>query len=297
MIGLRTIVETVHARSWLRRTDVTLKLVILLSAAVLVVIIDAPLTLAGLLCVVACLYAASGLSGAKLRLVLFITLLTVWGTMFSQALFYASVPRTVLVELIARDTPVLGRLTGGLCVYREGLFYGAVQSMRIVTMIGLGLLLCWTTDPGEFLAALVRLRVPYGVAFMTVTSLRFLPVVVSEAQVVMTARRMKGYTQRRSRWLHPVRSLTGVFKPVFANAIRRSRALALSVESRGFSPAGKRTARRTAPLGAGGLLVCLLFATGLVAVVVMKLLHWMFLEELYYSSGLWWLYDFVRTHL
>jgi len=297
MIGLRSIVEAVHARRWLRKIDVALKLVLLLAVAVLVVLIDAPLTLLGILCFVVALYAASGLSAAKLRMVVLIALLTVWGTMFSQALFYASVPRTVLLELIPADTPILGPLTGGLHVYREGLVYGAVQSMRIVTMIGLGLLVCWTTDPGEFLAALVRLHVPYGVAFMTVTALRFLPVVVSEAGVVMTARRMKGYHRQRGKWLHPLRRLTAVFKPIFANAIRRSRALALSVESRGFDPAGERTACRRSRLGVGGVLVSVLLAAGLLTVVGMKLLHWMFMEELFYSSRLWWLYEFVRVHL
>jgi len=296
MIGLRTLVETTHARTWIRDMDVRLKLTLLLSVAVLVVLIDTPTTLAGVLCVVALLYAASGIGASKLRMVVFISLLTVWGTMLSQALFYGSVPRTALVTLIAEDCPVLGRITGGLRIYREGLVYGAVQSMRIVTMIGLGLLVCWTTDAGSFLAALVRLRVPYGVAFMTVTALRFLPVVVSEAAVVVTARRMKGYRRRRVWWLRPW-GVTAIFKPVFANAIRRSRALALSVESRGFDASTARTTFRRSRLGFAGVLVCVALMTAPAAVAAMKALHWLFMEEVYYADGLRWVYEFVRTTL
>jgi len=202
-----------------------------------------------------------------------------------------------VLALVPRDFPVLGALTGGLYVYREGLLYGAVQSLRIVTMIALGLLVCWTTNPGEFLAALVGLHVPYGVAFMTVTALRFLPLVVSEVGVVMTARRMKGYHLRRGGWLRPWRRLGQLFKPIFANAIRRSRALALSVESRGFDPAGRRTLRRASRLGVGGVVVLVLVPTALLTVVSVKLLHWLFIEEIYYSGSLRWLYDVVRTYL
>jgi len=297
MIGLRSIVEATRARRWLRGLDVRLKLAVLVSAAVLVVLIDAPATLLTLFILVVALYCVSGLPAGKLRLVVLIALLTVWGTMLSQALFYASVPRTTLVELVQRDFPVLGALTGGVRIYREGLAYGAVQSLRIVTMIGLGLLVCWTTDAGAFLSALVRLRVPYGVAFMTVTALRFLPVVVAEAGVVMTARRMKGYHLRRGRWLRPWRQLAQIFKPMFANAIRRSRSLALSVESRGFDPAGARTALEPSRLGLRGVAALGLLAAALLAVTALKLLHWMFMEEVFYSEALRWLYSFVRAYL
>lgn len=299
MIGMRSLVEPTHARKWIRVLDVRVKIGLVLAVSVLVVLIDAPWTLAGILCVVAALYAASGFPGSKLRLAGGIVLLTVWGTMLAQALFYASVPRTAVLVLIPKDLPVLGGITGGLCIYREGLAYGAVQSLRIVTMIGLGLLVCWTTDPGEFLGVLVRMKVPYGVAFMTVTALRFLPVVVSETQVVATARRMKGYPLRRWTILRPVRRLIEFTAPVFANAIRRSRALAVSVESRAFDPAGGRSTRtaHAAPVGSWGAAILGLLSGVLVAVVVMKLLHWMFLEEIYYSSALRGVYDFVRTYL
>jgi energy-coupling factor transport system permease protein len=299
MIGMRSLVEPTHARKWIRVLDVRVKIGLVLAVSVLVVLIDAPWTLAGILGVVAALYAVSGFPGTKLRLAAGIVLLTVWGTMLAQALFYASVPRTAVLELIPKDFPVLGGITGGLCIYREGLAYGAVQSLRIVTMIGLGLLVCWTTDPGQFLGVLVRLKVPYGVAFMTVTALRFLPVVVSETQVVATARRMKGYHLRRWTSLRPVRRLIEFTAPVFANAIRRSRALAVSVESRAFDPVGGRSVRATGatPLRFSGVAILALLGAVVLAVAAAKLLHWMFLEEIYYSSALRGVYDFVRTYL
>ena len=300
MIGLRSLVEPTRARDWIRGLDVRLKLAGLLSAALLVVLIDAPQTLLGLFALVVVLYCLSGLPASKVRMVVVIALLTVWGMMLTQALFYANVPRTVLLQLVPKDLPVLGGVTGGIYVYREGLAYGAVQSLRIVTMIGLGLLVCWTTEAHAFLAALVRLKVPYGLAFMTVTALRFLSVVVSEAGVVMTARRMKGVHLRRSPRLRPLRwlpGLSGLFKPIFANAIRRSRALALSVQSRGFDPSAPRTLVTRSRLGGWGVVVLALLLAAPLTVAGMKLLHWMFMQELYYRSALRGVYDFVRSYL
>ncbi len=297
MIGLRSLVETTRAAPWARALDVRIKLAVLFAGAVLVVLVDAPVTLFGAFALVASLYPASRLPASKVRLAVVISLLTVWGTMLGQALFYASVPRTPLVVIVPKDAPVVGALTGGVVLWREGLIYGAVQSMRIVMMVGLGLWVCWTTDPGEFLSALVRLRVPYGVAFMTVTAMRFLPTVASEAAVVSAARRMRGYHLRRRMWLHPARELVRFMKPLFANAVRRSRELALSVEGRAFDPAAKRTTSSPTRLGpAARAFLAALFAT-LLAVVVLKTINGLFVHDVYYSSSLWWAYDFARSCL
>ncbi len=297
MIGLRSLVESTHAAAWARALDVRLKLAALLAAAVLVVLVDAPLTLLVLLALAAALYPASRLPLSKVRLAAAVALLTVWGTMLGQAIFYASVPRTPLVVLVSPDAPGLGALTGGLVVYREGLLYGAVQSMRIVTMVGLGLWVCWTTEPGEFLSALVRLRVPYGVAFMTVTAMRFLPTVVSEAAVVRSARRMRGYHLRRGAWLHPARELAQFMKPLFANAVRRSRALALSVEARAFDPSARRTALVEGRLGPGGVAALAILVAAVAAVVALKILNGLFVHDVYYSSSLRWAYELARSFL
>lgn len=294
MIGFRTLVEPTRASRWVRELDVRQKLAMLAAAALLVVLIDAVWTLLAIFGVVVILYAASGLPASKLRLAAAIALLTVWSTCLAQALFYSQVPRTVMLELIARDLPVLGSLTGGLFIYKEGFIYGAVQSLRIVTLVSFGLLVCWTTDPGDFLSALVRVRLPVGVAFMTVTSMRFLPTVVAEAGVVMTARRMKGYHLRR-RW--GLRRLGQVVKPIFANAIRRARTLALSVESRGFDPSAQRTESRKMRMKGSGVALVLILAGIVLAVAILKMLYWLYMEEVFYSPELRFLYDFVRTYL
>ena len=63
MIGLRSLVEPTRARDWIRGLDVRIKLAGLLSAALLVVLIDAPQTLLGLFALVVVLYCLSAVDG------------------------------------------------------------------------------------------------------------------------------------------------------------------------------------------------------------------------------------------
>ena len=66
----------------------------------------------------------------KWQVLAILLLLGLWGSMFSQALFFAQTPRTPLFVIIEPTMPVLGQITGGLYIYREGVIYGAVQGLR-----------------------------------------------------------------------------------------------------------------------------------------------------------------------
>lgn len=86
---------------------------------------------------------------------------------------FAQTPRTPLFVLIAPEAGFIGQLTGGLFIYREGILYGAVQGLRSASMLALGLLVCWTSDPRQLLQALLAWRLPPQMAFMLVTAIRF----------------------------------------------------------------------------------------------------------------------------
>ena len=95
------------------------------------------------------------------------------------------------------------------------------------------------------LAALVRLRLPAALAFMTSAALRFVPLVLAEVAVVRQARRRRGYRFRvvgpRGDRLGPYRNELGLLLPVIAASLRRAETLAESVTTRGFDPAAPRT--------------------------------------------------------
>jgi energy-coupling factor transport system permease protein len=158
--------------------------------------------------------------------------LVVWSTVVSQALFYNAEPRVALFHV------------GGLAVWREGVTYGLVQSMRVVAVGLAGIALSVHTPPDRLFAALLRLRVPFGLALMAGTAFRFLPELGSAWAVVRRARARRGRPAlHRSPWGWLILEV-GLLRPLVARAIRRARCLGESLDARGFDPVAPRAVRR-----------------------------------------------------
>ena len=303
MMSASLVFGETQPRAWLERLDPRLKLFWLLWISTLSITLDSVGALA-------LLFAASmiGPSGLRMRrrgwlLIGALLAAVAWGTLLSQALFYAQMPRTVLLTLIPAGN-VAGWEFPGLHLYREGTTYGLMQSLRMLAVTLGGLSVCLSTSPDRLLAALARLRVPVAIGFITVTALRFLPVVTSELSSAWKARHMRGY--RRSLWpkifggdgvARGVTMETRLLLPVLAASLRRAETLATSVTSRGFDPTAKRTFYPELRLRRGEWLVLLGLGFAWMAVVGTKLLWWFYVAEIYYHPSLRGLYDLARRWL
>ena len=219
-------------------------------------------------------------------------LLGLWGSMFSQALFFAQTPRTPLFVLIAPEAGFIGQLTGGLFIYREGILYGAVQGLRSASMLALGLLVCWTSDPRQLLQALLAWRLPPQMAFMLVTAIRFLPVLAAETGEVITALQLRSDSQ--SGRTAVLRHLPYIAKPLLARCLRRAQTLALSVVSRGFFAGG--AAKRRQQWDAREKASCLLLFAVVVAVVGSKIIY-LLSEQGFYFGVFRQIYDWTVLYL
>ena len=209
----------------------------------------------------------------------------VWSTVLSQGLFYADQPRVSLGHI------------GPLHLYREGVTYGLAQSMRFVGLSLGGIALAVSTPPDRLFAALVRLRVPFGLALMAATALRFLPAVGQEALIVRQARAARGRpTWRRSpiAWLALEVSL---LRPIVARSWRRAQNLAESLDARGFDPLAGRTLRRPLRMRAADWTLLLAAAGVSLSILTARILYALYTAEAVYFPGLRPLYGFVRTWL
>lgn len=276
------------------------KIVVLAVVGCLVVLLDSPISLAVCFLASICLVASSRASWHQIRLLILFVLLGTWGLVYSQAIFYNEFPRTPIFTLIERDFPVIGEVTGGIRFYREGLLYGAVQSLRFNTTLAIGCFIVWTTPPRDLLVALVQLGVPYSLAFMVTTALRYIPLTGSEAVTVVRLQRLRGFRYLR---LNPIRTFSGILnslRPILMNNVRRATQLGEAVESRGFSPevaAGNRTSLRALKMGrCDGSLMLLLLAC-LLSVICLKSLYFLYVNGLYYASWLREAYTFTREML
>lgn len=266
--------------------DPRVRLVLLGCVGVLAVLFDRPLALVGL--VLAALVPLPWLRVDRIWLgrAVGALLAVAWATILSQGLFYSMVgTRTPLVTLF------------GVTLWREGLLYGAVQALRFVALSVAGLILVASTPPDRLLAGLVRLRVPFGLAFLALTALRFVPVVAEEIATVRRARARRG----RPLWRRPpwewLRLEVSLLRPVVARSLRRSRALAEALDARGFDPLAARTAWRPLKLSALDGAIGALSVGTTVVLTSAKLLFVLYTSDILWIPALRPLYAVVRTWL
>ncbi len=231
-MSFRQLWEGTSGDSWFSRLDGRTKLSFLFLFALLMVLVDNPRTLFILFTVSIAIHFTVKTPVYKWQVLAVFILLALWGSVASQALFFAQNPRTPLLTLIPPAFPVLGPLTDGLYIYREGIIYGAVQGMRSAALLSMGLLLCWTSDPRQLLKGLVAWHLSPQAAFMLVTAIRFFPVLAAEAGEVLVALRLRSTSESGRHG--SIRYLPYIAKPLLARCLRRSQTLALSVVSRGL---------------------------------------------------------------
>ena len=292
MFKARDIAEPETGNTIIHNIDPRAKVAVLFAMSLLVVSVDNEKILFFLFLIPVFAYPAARLSASKYWIAFILIAVSLWGTIFSQALFYREWPRTIILPLIPRELPLLGKVTGGLYVYKEGFLYGLIQGLRFSAMTAAGLLLCWTTAPQKMLLGLVRLKIPYGIAFMAVTAIRFLPILLAEIFIVIEAQRLKGFNPLKLKGLF--KGVMNTLSPVLANSVRRAGVLAASVESRAFRAYPDRTYLKELRYNAvdfGITAISLIVSAGVAAI---KILYGLYAGEILYISGLRWVYEIGR---
>ena len=291
-MSVRQLWEGTDAAGWAQRLNGRTKLLVLFLFAILMITVDNPRTVFVLFSFTLLLHIVARTSIYKWKVLAVLLLLGLWGSMFSQALFYAQTPRSPLFVIISPEAGILGQLTGGLYVYREGILYGAVQGLRSASMLTLGLLVCWTSDPRQLLQAMLAWRLSPQLAFMLVTAIRFLPVLAAETGEIITALQLRSDSQRGRTAV--LRHLPYIAKPLLARCLRRAQTLALSVVSRGFFLAGARKRKEVWALSERS--ACAALAVLVVAVVSSKIIY-LLSEQGFYFGVFRQIYDWTVLYL
>lgn len=130
---------------------------------------------------------------------------------------------------------------GALKVSRESLLYGVAMGLRLASFVGTGLILLSTTRNEELTNGLIRMGIPYPVAFALSTSLRLIPTFAGAGATILQAQAARGLDLQSGNLFHRVGNFIPQAVPLFFYALRYANQLAVALESRGFSPASKRT--------------------------------------------------------
>ena len=154
-------------------------------------------------------------------------------TMISQAIFYYFEPKTIIFVLVDKSVPVIGQVTGGIYIYKEGLCYGLVQSMRIIAAMFMASTIVITTHPSDMILALNRLKLPKDLSFVISVSIRFFPQMIDEVKRIILAMRLRGLKLKSI--ASRISAIKYILAPLIINSLRRAHSVAIASEIRGFS--------------------------------------------------------------
>jgi energy-coupling factor transport system permease protein len=216
---------------------VSAALILALLATALVFLVERPVNLA--------LLAGAGAGWALLTVprrawpwLLAALVATSWSLMLSQGLFYEGLPRTVALQLVPGRWLPFGAPEGWV-LYREGLVYGLVQSLRAHMGLLVAAALLSRYGIEELARGLRSLGVPAPIALLGVMAVRQVPLLADEVRSVWIALRLKG--------AGAAGALRLACMPVLASHLRRADETAAALWSRGLGNAAPR-ARPLTPI-------------------------------------------------
>jgi len=176
---------------------------------------------------------------AALLVLLQVALARAWGELYRirwllLALLVFSL--TVWSLLAWGPTPLFWRVS------RESLAFGAATFLKFGTMMVAGVALLATTRVEELFLGLVRLRLPYPVAFAFALALRWVPEVYQTALRVKEAQEVRGLGLRRGGGpFTRLKRHLPLLVPIFLLTLRRTQTMSWALEARGFQARRQRT--------------------------------------------------------
>ncbi|QWU16882.1 energy-coupling factor transport system permease protein [Paenibacillus sophorae] len=128
----------------------------------------------------------------------------------------------------------------GVTVTREGVIQGGLTVFRLAALLFSSCLLTMTTSPVQLASGLEKLLFPlsrigipvHKFAMLISISLRFIPVMSEEVEIVARAQRSRGAPLHSNRLLIRIKSVAAVLLPLLAASLQRAGDLAVAMESR-----------------------------------------------------------------
>lgn len=252
--------------SILHRRDPRMKIIVLVLFTILIFLLHTFLPIALLFVSILALWKLAGieyktlLSYAKLMLFLF-TLLVLM-----QSIVYPG-ERILLEPVIPDRVPLLG---GRGTITLEGILYGIILCLRILTLMCTLPLLLVTTSIEELALGMVKLGLSYKVSFTATTALNQLPLLRSDIIAIMNAQKLRGsIVFDKGRWYQKLIAFPALVVPLVMGAMRRATLMGVAMDSRAFGSHPRRTYIVSIRTGPG---------------------DWLFLSaSLLYGGGLWWI--------
>jgi energy-coupling factor transport system permease protein len=132
-------------------------------------------------------------------------------------------------------------LIGGAYLTWEGLAYGLSVIFKTMIFMLIIPLAVFTTDVNNMIVGLVKAKVPYKIAFIFSSTLRFFPLLIQEFMSIVEAQRLRGLDPGKMGVIQRVRMYARVAVPLILGAMVKSQQLEVVLQSKAFSGSPNRT--------------------------------------------------------
>ncbi len=122
--------------------------------------------------------------------------------------------------------------------------YGVIKGVEFILRMGVILMLgcvLATANQSALTQALIKIKVPYEIAFMSTVGIKFLPIFSEEFQDSLNAIMLRGIHIKKLGAKKKINLYTYIFTPVIVNTLFRAKEMAMAMELRGFRAMPSRT--------------------------------------------------------
>lgn len=265
--------QTVERDSFFTRLDFRPKMLMMAVLTIIAFVWESPV-MGGLLAlgvILACL--AVGVKFSYIRMIFsimipFYILLIVTQGFFANALITSLTGKTEDQFVMLFRFPETWFWVGGAGMSWEGVQYALNIVAKTLTMTLVIPLAIFTTDVNTMIVGMVKARLPYKLAFIFSSTLRFFPLLFEEIQSIIEAQRLRGLAFEKMGPVKRVRVYAKVAVPLILGAMVKSQMLEVVLQSKAFSGSADRTYLHESHLGPEDYLLFVFFTLFFIAAII-----------------------------
>ncbi len=151
-----------------------------------------------------------------------------------QAVFYPG--ETPLIKPLIPIGKGYGQIT------LEGILFSILLALRLMAMIIMLPLVSFTTPVQNFALGMVKMGLPYTLAYTMTTALNLVPILQVETGVIVDAQRLRAMQSfEKGKLLDKLRAYPALVTPLVIGSMRRAQLMAVAMDSRAFGATKNRT--------------------------------------------------------
>lgn len=231
-------VEYVEGDSLFHNLDPRVKVILLLLFTLLIFMAKNFILIGILFGIVIGFWYSSNLSFKKIANFLKILVWLFVFLIIVQGVFYPGT-HYIINPLIPNFIPGIGGLGN---ITWEGILFGILICFRLLTLLSLLPLITMTTEVHLLALGLVKMGLPYKIAYMATTALNMIPTFEEEANIIMDAQRLRAYDIfDDGHFYDKLKAYPALVVPLVVGAMRRAKLMGVAMDARAFGADEKRT--------------------------------------------------------